>query len=145
MDQPLLARYSLRRFSRPNSFPPIPHGTRTFEIKFDFIDHQLRIDTSDGERRTIELKPRSVADFYRAVAKSLDELRLPVTINKVPNEIENPIPFDEDENTVLTTESFPIASGASFSRATASSRSSARVFAANAVRCISSGAALIWQ
>jgi hypothetical protein len=70
---------------------------RTFEIKFDFIDHQLRIDTSDGEGRTTELKPRSVADFYRAVTKNLDELSLPVTINKMPNEIENPIPFDEDE------------------------------------------------
>jgi Family of unknown function (DUF5996) len=83
--------------SRGLTTSPIPYGARTFEIKFDFIDHQLRIDTSDGARRTIELKPRSVADFYRAVAKSLDELRLPVTINKLPNEIENPIPFDEDE------------------------------------------------
>src|SRR5262245_19565168 len=75
----------------------IPHGVRTFEIKFDFIDHQLRIDTSDGQRRTIGLKPRSVADFYRAVMMNLDDLHLPVSINKVPNEIENPIPFDEDE------------------------------------------------
>jgi hypothetical protein len=75
---------------------PIPHGVRTFEITFDFIDHQLHIDTSDGERRTIELKPRSVADFYQAVMKTLDELRLPVAINKAPNEIQDPIPFDED-------------------------------------------------
>src|SRR6478609_9100414 len=83
--------------SRGLTTSPIPHGVRTFEITFDFIDHQLRIDTSDGERRTIELKPRSVADFYRAVMKTLDELHLPVTINKVPNEIQDPIPFDEDE------------------------------------------------
>jgi hypothetical protein len=76
---------------------PIPHGTRTFDINFDFIEHQLRIETSDGKRRTIELKPRSVAGFYGAVMKSLDELNLPVTINKVPNEIENAIPFDEDQ------------------------------------------------
>src|SRR5215203_1099773 len=27
---------------------PIPHGVGTFEINFDFIDHQLCIDTSDG-------------------------------------------------------------------------------------------------
>jgi Family of unknown function (DUF5996) len=83
--------------SRGLTTSPIPHGVRTFEINFDFIDHQLRIETSDSERRTIELKPRSVADFYRNIMKSLDELDLPVTINKVPNEIENPIPFDEDE------------------------------------------------
>ena len=83
--------------SRGLTTSPIPHGVRTFEINFDFIDHQLQIDTSDGERRTIDLKPRSVADFYRALMKTLDELHLPVTINKVPNEIQNPIPFDEDE------------------------------------------------
>src|SRR5215813_4314219 len=83
--------------SRGLTTSPIPHGARTFEINFDFIDHQLCIDTSDGDRRTIELKPRSVAEFYRLVMKSLDELHLPVTIHKLPNEIENPIPFDQDE------------------------------------------------
>ena len=83
--------------SRGLTTSPIPHGVRTFEITFDFIDHQLRIDTSDGKRRTIELKPRSVADFCRAVMKTLDELHLPVSINKVPNEMQDPIPFDEDE------------------------------------------------
>jgi Family of unknown function (DUF5996) len=83
--------------SRGLTTSPIPHGTRTFEINFDFIDHQLRIEANNGERRTIELKPRSVADFYRSVMKSLDELHLSVTIHKLPNEIENPIPFDEDE------------------------------------------------
>lgn len=83
--------------SRGLTTSPIPHGAHTFEITFDFIDHQLRIETSVGGRRTIELKPRSVADFYRAVMNSLDELRLQVTINNVPNEIENPIPFNEDE------------------------------------------------
>jgi len=83
--------------SRGLTTSPIPYGVRTFEITFDFIDPQLHIDTSDGDRRTVELKPRSVADFYRAVMRSLDELHLAVTINKMPNEIQNPIPFDEDE------------------------------------------------
>src|SRR5882757_1964128 len=60
--------------SRGLTTSPIPHGTGTFEINFDFIAHQLRIETSDGEQRTIELKARSVAEFYGAVMKSLDEL-----------------------------------------------------------------------
>jgi hypothetical protein len=76
---------------------PIPHGTDTFEIRFDFIDHRLRILKSDGEERSIELKPRSVADFYKAVMSALDELKLPVKIDVVPNEIPTPIPFDQDE------------------------------------------------
>ncbi|PYJ13022.1 MAG: hypothetical protein DME94_11365, partial [Verrucomicrobia bacterium] len=70
---------------------------RTFEIRFDFIDHQLRILTSDGKSQIIELKPRSVAEFYRIVMKTLEELNLPVTIHMMPNEIENPILFDQDE------------------------------------------------
>jgi hypothetical protein len=76
---------------------PIPLGSHTFEIEFDFIDHQLLIDKSDGARRAIQLKPQSVAEFYRSVMKTLSELELPVTINTVPNEIENPIPFDQDD------------------------------------------------
>ena len=30
---------------------PIPDGTRTFQIDFDFIDHALRISDSDGAQR----------------------------------------------------------------------------------------------
>ncbi|HEU5248030.1 MAG TPA: DUF5996 family protein [Candidatus Udaeobacter sp.] len=83
--------------SRGLTTSPIPHGSDTFEIQFDFIDHQLLIDKSDGARRTIQLKPQSVVEFYRIVMKTLSDLKLPVTINTTPNEIENPIPFDQDE------------------------------------------------
>ena len=76
---------------------PIPHDSSTFEIRFDFIDHQLRILKSDGAGRTIELKPRSVAEFYQTVMKTLSDLGLPVTINTMPNEIADPVPFDQDE------------------------------------------------
>jgi hypothetical protein len=83
--------------SRGLTTSPIPHGSNTFEIQFDFIDHQLLIDKSDGARRTIPLKPQSVAEFYQALMKTLSDLELPVTINTTPNEIENPISFDQDE------------------------------------------------
>src|SRR5256885_14918475 len=81
--------------ARGLSTSPIPHGLATFEIRFDFIDHQLRILKSDGARRMIELKAQSVAKFYEAVMKALRDLELPVTINTMPNEIENPIPFNK--------------------------------------------------
>ena len=83
--------------SRGLTTSPIPHGVCTFEIQFDFIDHQLLVDKSDGARRMIELSPQSVADFYRMLMKALSDLELPVTINTMPNEIENPIPLDRDE------------------------------------------------
>ena len=76
---------------------PIPHGLATFEIRFDFIDHQLRILKSDGAGLTIELKPQSVAKFYETLMMALRDMELAVTINTTPNEIENPIAFDHDE------------------------------------------------
>src|SRR5436309_5334589 len=46
--------------SRGLTTSPIPYGSSTFEILFDFIDHQLLIDNSDGAWRTIPLKQQSV-------------------------------------------------------------------------------------
>src|SRR6266404_9118487 len=44
---------------------PIPHGTRTFQIDFDFIGHQLIVQSSDGSVGGLPLQPQSVATFYR--------------------------------------------------------------------------------
>src|ERR1043165_138829 len=44
---------------------PMRHADRIFEIEFDFIDHALRIDCSDGAVTTLALRPQTVADFYR--------------------------------------------------------------------------------
>jgi hypothetical protein len=76
---------------------PIPHGFHAFEIRFDFVDHTLRILKSDGSGRDIELKTQSVAQFYERTMSILRELNLPVAINTTPNEIPNPIPFERDE------------------------------------------------
>jgi hypothetical protein len=75
----------------------IPHGDRIFQIDFDFFDHQLKIATSEGQTKSIELRPRSVADFYQAVMAALADLDLPVEINTKPNEIPDPIPFQQDD------------------------------------------------
>ncbi len=76
---------------------PIPYGPHSFELRFDFLDHHLRILKSDGGERRIELRPQSVAQFYGAVRRGLEELHLPVQIDLLPNELENPIRFDRDE------------------------------------------------
>jgi hypothetical protein len=75
---------------------PLAHGVRSFTMEFDFIDHQLVIRTTDGERRALPLAPRSVADFYRAVMATLDAMALPVQVWPVPVEVPDPIPFLED-------------------------------------------------
>lgn len=72
-------------------------GRRGLEIEFDFIDHVLDIRTSEGKRRQVELKPRSVASFYTAVMSALEELDVRVHIVPRPNELPSVIPFTDDE------------------------------------------------
>jgi hypothetical protein len=76
---------------------PIPYGHRVFEIRFDFIDHTLRILTADGKLEPIALEPRSVADFYRIVMATMKDLGLRVNINTTPNEVADAVPFEKDE------------------------------------------------
>jgi Family of unknown function (DUF5996) len=74
----------------------IPYGERAFEIWFDFIQHRLVLETSDGIVKTIPLSPRSVADFYADFIAMLRSAGIDVTIWKMPVEVPNPIPFDQD-------------------------------------------------
>jgi hypothetical protein len=83
--------------ARGLSTSPIPHDARIFEIEFDFIDHVLVVRASDGQTRTMALRPRSVADFHRELFGHLDALGLPVRIHGRPNEVPDPIPFASDE------------------------------------------------
>jgi Family of unknown function (DUF5996) len=82
--------------SRGMTTSPIPYGTRTFQLDFDFIDHRLVIQTSEGGVRMISLRPISVADFYGEVVTALRELDLNVSIHTKPNEVVEAIPFEKD-------------------------------------------------
>lgn len=75
----------------------IPDGARTFAVDFDFLDHRLSVQTSDGITRTISLAPRSVADFYREYTATLTSLGVMAPIRPVPVEVVTAIPFAEDE------------------------------------------------
>ena len=75
---------------------PMPHGTRMLQIDFDFIEHVLLLQTSDGDRRTIPLEPMTVAAFYQQVKAALDEFHTPVRIWHMPVEVAQPIPFEQD-------------------------------------------------
>ena len=75
----------------------IPYESRTFEVEFDFIDHLLRIGTSDGLTRTLGLQPKSVASFYREFFAALAGLGLNIQIRPIPNEVPDAIPFEQDE------------------------------------------------
>jgi hypothetical protein len=74
----------------------LSHGSRTYALAFDFLDHHLVIETSDGVRRTLPLEPRTVADFYHELMAALDDMGLPVRIWSMPVEIAAPVRFEED-------------------------------------------------
>ena len=74
----------------------IPDGERTFEIDFDFLAHRLTIVTTDGNRREITLEPMTVAEFYDRVMRALRDLKIEASINTMPMEVADPIPFEKD-------------------------------------------------
>lgn len=75
----------------------IPYGQRTFQIDFDFIDHQLIVHVSDGTSASMRLGARSVADFYGEFMRLVGSFGIRVKINTHPVEVENGIPFENDE------------------------------------------------
>ena len=74
----------------------VPYGRGSFEIEFDFVDHALVFDTSDGARRSLPLSPRPVAEFYREVMEALGSLGVHVEIYTMPVEVPDPVRFTED-------------------------------------------------
>ena len=74
----------------------MPYGECSFKLQFDFIDHRLVLEMSDGSSKSIPLAPRSVADFYQDFMAMLRSAGVEVKIWKMPVEIPDPIPFDQD-------------------------------------------------
>ena len=75
----------------------IPYNDRLFQIDFDFINHILVIETTEGSARTIALRPRSVAEFYQEMMAALESLKMPVTIWTTPVEVPDRTPFEQDQ------------------------------------------------
>jgi hypothetical protein len=75
---------------------PVPYGTRTFQVNFDFIKHRLLILTSDGREESFPLRPGSVAGFHAEVTGRLRALGIEVRIWTTPVELEDPVPFEAD-------------------------------------------------
>jgi Family of unknown function (DUF5996) len=75
----------------------IPWRGTSFELEFDFLDHQLAIRTSEGQRRAVALAPRSVASFHAEVMEALGSLGIEPQISSLPAELPDPVPFERDE------------------------------------------------
>ena len=74
----------------------IPYQHGIFEIEFDFENHQLIISSTFEQNVTMDLYPRTVADFYEELFQKLDRIGIKVNIYAAPNEVEESIPFTQN-------------------------------------------------
>jgi len=90
--------FYLTAWGMTTSAMPYERGTipGTIEVRFDFIDHKLLLETSDGRTAAIALAPQSVAEFYKKFMTALADLGVTVKIWTTPCEIPDPTPFEKD-------------------------------------------------
>jgi len=69
---------------------------RVFDIEFDFVQDVMRIRPDDGPARVVELRPRTVADFYAATMEALRDTGITAQIWTMPVEIADPVKFEAD-------------------------------------------------
>lgn len=75
---------------------PLPYAEGAVQADFDFLAHQLTLQTSRGGFKSVPLYARSVANFYDEVFASLRALGIEVEIDPVSQELPQPIRCDLD-------------------------------------------------
>jgi hypothetical protein len=76
---------------------PMPYGGRSLEVEFDFVSHQLCIQTDDGAQRILPLAPMTVASFFSRYMNTLRDLGIEPAIYPRPVEVATAIPFADDQ------------------------------------------------
>jgi hypothetical protein len=74
----------------------MPYHSEAIEIRFDFNEHKLVIETSWRRPTTIELRPQTTADFYATLMDALNENGVKVKIWPVSVELPTAIRLDSD-------------------------------------------------
>jgi Family of unknown function (DUF5996) len=74
----------------------MPYDRGVVDVHFDFIDHELTLETCDGSSAMLPLQPEAVAEFYRRFMAALAELGISVKIWTLPCELPDPVPFEKD-------------------------------------------------
>src|ERR1700722_14193877 len=87
---------SLRVTARGLKTALIPYKEHSFDMTFDFIEHWLLVEKSDGSRGEIALEPKPVAHFYSQLMAALRRMNIDVEIDIKPSEVSESIPFPED-------------------------------------------------
>lgn len=76
---------------------PIPYARGVYEVRADFVSHEVQWHADTGASGNLLLAPTSVATFVEALLGGLREAGIDVSINPMPQEVSNPIAFGEDK------------------------------------------------
>lgn len=82
--------------TRGLSTSPMPSSRGALEIEFDFLEHALVFRTTDGVVRALPLQAQPIAEFFRDYRATLRELGVEAHIWSMPQEMDDPVPFDRD-------------------------------------------------
>lgn len=97
--EPEWANVALLLNSRGLTTGVIPCGLKALTIQMDFLDHEIQLKTSSGQTQNIKLHSMSVAELFTELLSALKDLNLDLTINPKPQELVQPILFQEDKQT----------------------------------------------
>jgi hypothetical protein len=75
---------------------PVPLAAGEGELLLDCVAGCIRLETSFGVVRSVELRHRHVADVYVELAAALGEVGCPIEIAGAPNEVDPAVPFHDD-------------------------------------------------
>lgn len=83
--------------SRGFTTGPIPLGDRSLTIEFDFLDHLLVFQDSQNRNYAFQLHDEAVSNFYHHFNEALEVMHVKPTFEPVPNELNDCLPFAEDQ------------------------------------------------
>lgn len=90
------AQVPLQLYARGLTTGPIPYSGGVYEVRTDFMSHEVQWHTSSGASGQIPLGPTSVAKFVETFLDQLRNAGVETSITLMPQEVSDPIPFDED-------------------------------------------------
>jgi hypothetical protein len=94
--EPHWANVALWLTSRGLTTGQIAYETGSFCIDIDLITHQIICTTSWDTSGKFDLAPMSVAKLTATLFKVLKDISIDITVNPMPQEIPDPIPFNQD-------------------------------------------------
>lgn len=94
--EPHWANLAMPLTSRGVTTGIIPYDSGTFSVEIDCIDHIIVFTSSWGGTSTLKLGSMSVAHLARQIFQHLGNMGITIKINHKPQEVSDPIPFDQD-------------------------------------------------